>query len=114
MGKEKKSQKKTQKKENRIKVWLSGGDAPIRFSRIVCCVLLFYLFQNTITYPIFKNFFIKDREIACLRHKFSNEYCRCYAFETKRLYNKLNSEELHKVAHQNCIHLFDGSIKTKK
>ena len=53
----------------------------------------------------------RNAEINCLRHKFSNDYCRCYANETGKYYFEYFGRKLHKVAHKNCISLFDGNVE---
>ena len=74
--------------------------------RVACFILFLFILSKVL--------FVKNREIICLRHKFSNDYCRCYAEQTDRNYYSYKDKELHKVAHEKCIDLFDKKEKDNR
>ncbi len=98
----KKSRKENKVKELLLKAFTCKSSILLRIAFSILCL---YVIFSTINYLQF----IKDKEISCLRHKFSNDYCRCYAEQSGKFYFKYLGKKLHNVAHKNCISLFDGN-----
>ena len=120
---ERKKKSKKYFKKNRVKNILVKifsyqlkGINGILFRVAVFILLLFMviLYFSKDSFVKNREIFVKNREIICLRHKFSNDYCRCYAEQTDRNYFSYNYKKLHKVAHEKCIDLFDKKEKDNR